>query len=96
MQIQIRFVGSMRNLAGTAEKSVELPEGSTLMTLFDQLRQMLPEAFISRIIHPDLMNKESLSTLITINRKSVSGQEFLEYLLEDGDSIAFVPPMEGG
>jgi len=96
MKIQIRFAGSMRNLAGTNEMSLELTEGSTIMILIDRLCQILPDEFITGILKPALFNENALSTLITINRKAISGQEFLETLLEDGDSIAFVPPMEGG
>ena len=96
MRIEIRFAGSLRHLAGTSEMDVNLPENSSIKTLFDHLQDHLPDEFITQIIKPAHLNENAISTLITINRKTVPGQNLLEYMLEEDDSIAFVPPMEGG
>lgn len=81
MQIRLLFFASYRDLAGSGEISVELPQASTVTTLIDEIRgrghgfARLPER-----------------PAVAVNREYAP----LDRTLEEGDEVAFLPPVAGG
>lgn len=81
MTIQALFFASYRELLGTSELSVELPESVTVAGMVARLRAMgdglagLPEV-----------------PVVAVNEEYAS----LGTVLRDGDVVAFIPPVAGG
>lgn len=81
MKIQVLFFGVAKDVAGTAEATVEMGPGATVQALFDHLAAQYPA-----------LNEMSKSLVLAVNRKFVPRTQ----LLADGDEVAFMPPVSGG
>ena len=81
MNVRVQFFSHLKDVVGGSDKSVAVPEGATVA---DLLTVLYAE-------HPRLREWDS-SILIG------AGVEFVErsYLLEVGDDIAIMPPVQGG
>ena len=95
MSVHVRFAGSMRELAGCQQIDVELVQGDNLRNLLVKLNRKLPAQFVTQIIQP-ILNAKSNITILMLNQKHIHYPDELKQLLDDGDVIVFVPPMEGG
>jgi molybdopterin converting factor subunit 1 len=81
MQILILFFASYRDLLGTGEMSLTLPEGTSVSGLVAELRG-LGESFQALPPFP----------VVAVNEEYCSDDR----VLEDGDIVAFIPPVAGG
>lgn len=81
MTVRARFFATFRDLVGTAATDVELPDGATVADLVQALRSR-GEPYAS--LPPD--------SPVAVNR-SWAGPDAG---LEDGDEVAFLPPVAGG
>lgn len=79
--IRVLFFGMLKDVAGVAETTADLPEGAQAGDVF--------EYFAAR--HPDL-NKHSHSTVMALNQRYAARTD----RVQDGDEIAFLPPVSGG
>jgi molybdopterin converting factor subunit 1 len=78
--IQVRFFARLRELAGHETEALQMPPGSRLEDVYDHLRGK----------HPTLPPRESV--------RAALNQEFADWTstVEDGDEVAFIPPVSGG
>jgi molybdopterin converting factor subunit 1 len=81
VQVRTLFFASLRDLAGTGESLVELPEGSSVADLL---------AVISR--EQVELGPLGAAAAVAVNQV-YSGPETI---LEEGDEVAFIPPVAGG
>ena len=81
MTIKVLFFASCRDLIGTGEREMTLPDGATVMDLISKLA--LEQARFTDLA-PSLM--------ISINQAYVER----DAKLQDGDEVAFIPPVSGG
>ena len=81
MNVRVLYFATLRDLAGTREEQIGLPDDSTVADL---------KALLTRK-HPDLSRAHS-SMLVSINREFA----FEEDILHDGDEVAIFPPVSGG
>lgn len=83
MSVSVRtlFFAAYRDLLGTESADVELPDGATVADLVRSLRSR-GEPYASLPEDPP----------VAVNRSYVSS----EHALEDGDEVAFLPPVAGG
>jgi molybdopterin converting factor subunit 1 len=81
MQIRVLFFASYREILGTGELTLDLPEPSTVSELLLELWSR-GEPYASLPAAP----------VVAVNREFAS----LETPLEGGDEVAFVPPVAGG
>lgn len=95
MKINIRFTGQLRILANRRSMVASLPEGASLRTLLEQLCQEMPVEFNEKVC-AFMLNQNAPLTLILVNHNPLQNSSDLEKPLAEGDTIAFVPPMEGG
>ncbi len=83
MKVQVRYFASLREALGAAE-AVEVPEGSTLSGLREQLRQSSPR-------HAAALARGRAVRCALDQR--LCGEEVA---LAEGAEVAFFPPVTGG
>ncbi len=80
MRVAVRFFAMFRERAGVAHTEVEMPDGSSPAQLLEHLRSQFPS-----------LPSES-PVLMAVNSEYVSE----EAVLQEGDEVAFIPPVSGG
>jgi molybdopterin synthase sulfur carrier subunit len=83
MKLQVRYFASLREALGHAE-SVELPAGSTLAALRDQLLASSPQ-------HADVLAR-SRTVRCALNQTMADEST----VVPEGAEVAFFPPVTGG
>ena len=81
MRVRVLFFGQLKDIAGCAEDSAEVAPGATLADVFRYYAARFPR----------LAALES-STVLARNQRFVSRST----ALEEGDEVAFLPPVSGG
>ena len=81
MRVSVRFFAMFRERAGVSHTEVELPDGASPAQLLVQLRSRFPS-----------LPSEDSPVLMAVNSEYVSE----EAVLQDGDEVAFIPPVSGG
>ena len=81
MVVKVLFFASCRDLVGTPEASVSLPDCARVTDLLARLAEE----------HPRLQEMEA-SLMVSVNRAYVDRTR----RLSDGDEVAFIPPVSGG
>lgn len=81
MKIHVQFFSRLRELAGVSEMEIEVPAGSTSADLLELLYLRTPA-----------LREWDQSILIA------AGVEFVgrDYILQPGDQISIMPPVQGG
>ncbi len=80
MRIAVRFFAMFRERAGVSHTEVELPDGASPAQLLAHLRSLFPSL------------PSDSPVLMAVNSEYVSE----EAVLQDGDEVAFIPPVSGG
>lgn len=81
MRIRVRLFAIQRELAGTREVPLDLPDGSTVAAAWDALVDIYPALAPGR-------------TSVRFARNGAYADEATE--LADGDEVAMIPPVSGG
>lgn len=81
MKVRVRCFAAVREIVGTGELVVDLPEGGTVMQLLDQIRCQFPR-----------LEGLAGSLLFSVNREYASTDK----RLAAGDEVALIPPVSGG
>jgi molybdopterin converting factor subunit 1 len=81
MKVKTRFFAAIKDIVGTSEVELDLPPGTTAGALFQRYCQR----------HPALQRYAD-NTMISINLEFVPP----DTRLNEGDEIAFIPPVSGG
>ena len=81
MRIKVLFFGLLKDICGTAEDSLNLPEGSAAGAVFDSYAARFPK-----------LTSMSGSIVLARNHEFAARSE----LLADGDEVALLPPVSGG
>ena len=81
MKVRTKFFAAIKDIVGTPEVELELPDGITAGDLFQQYCQQ----------HTPL-SRYANNTMISVNLEFVPP----ETRLHEGDEIAFIPPVSGG
>ena len=81
MKIRVLFFASFREIVGSASLSLTVDEKCTTQSLFELLCEM----------HPQLrLGADQVSVAVNKNYVSAASP------LNDGDEVAFLPPISGG
>ena len=80
MRVAVRFFAMYRERAGVSHTEVDLPDGVSPALLLAHLRSEYPSL------------PKDAPVLIAVNSEYVSD----EAVLQDGDEVAFIPPVSGG
>ncbi len=80
MKIQVLFFASIRDLAGSGERTLDF-SGGTVSDVLSQLQQQIPEL----VPHMSRMQ-------IAVNEEYAERDR----VLQEGDTLALIPPVSGG
>jgi molybdopterin converting factor small subunit len=81
MRVRIVFYSYFKDLTGCAQWTEDMPPGSTISDLIQQLHARFPK-----------LTPMQRSTLIAVGVEYQTGQ----YLLNDNDEVSLFPPVQGG
>jgi molybdopterin converting factor subunit 1 len=81
MKIHVKFFAILRERAGIAEATMELPAGSTVSDLWQGLKKDYPK-----------LDVPGIRLLYAVNQSYVTP----DHELADRDEVVFVPPVSGG
>ena len=81
MKATVKFFAALREMIGARELSLEVADGQTVHGLFRELCARFPR----------LADYDS-SLFYSVNAEYVPP----DYALQDGDEVAFIPPVSGG
>ena len=81
MRVTVRLFARLREIAGAAELSRELPAGATIRDLWRQLAVEFPSL---------AQYERSISTAVNAEYAR------MDHVLRAGDEVAFLPPVSGG
>lgn len=80
MRVKVRYYASFRDMTGKAEEWLEVPEGITVLGIRDHVR----------CLYDKIARKDQV--LVAVNGSFTS----LYRVIEEGDDVAFFPPVSGG
>jgi molybdopterin synthase catalytic subunit len=81
MKVRVKFFAILRERAGSAETTKELPAGSTVADLWRALQRDYPK-----------LDVPGIRLLYAVNQSYVGP----EHKLADHDEVVFIPPVSGG
>lgn len=81
MKVRLLFFAVLRDVVGTGERELELGEGTTAGDVWQSLRHSYTK--LAAYTQPPL---------VAINESYAAA----DAVLEDGDELAFIPPVAGG
>jgi molybdopterin converting factor subunit 1 len=81
MKVRVRCFAAAREIVGTGELVVDLPEGSTLIQLLDRIQGQFPR-----------LQGLAGSLLFSVNREYAPSDK----RLSADDEVALIPPVSGG
>jgi molybdopterin synthase catalytic subunit len=81
MLVRVLFFGALRDVVGRAEERLQLEQGIDVGRLFARYAERFPA-----------LARHQASLLYSRNQEFVGGEE----PLEEGDEVAFLPPVSGG
>ena len=81
MQVNVQYLGMLREIAGREGEPVDVPELTPLSELYSALQQRIPQ--LQQFRH---------AIALAVNCEYSGG----ETILRDGDEVALIPPVSGG
>ncbi|MEM2249778.1 MAG: MoaD/ThiS family protein [Candidatus Bathyarchaeia archaeon] len=94
MKVNVRFVGSFRNITKKDKITLELSEGVQLKEAVKQIIEKFPN--MERALIDQELGDPRPNALIIVNDREISVLKGLETVLKDGDEVVFVPVSHGG
>jgi len=93
MNISIEIAFSFKRELDSGYRSLELPDGATVLDAFHRLSERFPK-LRGRILDDAGSVLKHVTALI--NGENVQYRQGFASLLEDGDRLSILPPMGGG
>jgi MoaE-MoaD fusion protein len=81
MRVRVLFFGILKDVVGEAAGDLELPEGASLDTVFQDFAARFPQ-----------LRQMARSIVVARNREFADSS----VRIQDGDEVAFLPPVSGG
>lgn len=81
MRVTVRLFARLRDIAGTAELTRDVPPGATVSTVWAELSEEFPG-----------MADYARSMSVAVNADYAR----MDHTVSDGDEVAFLPPVSGG
>ena len=93
MPLTLKFIGSLRQISGKTQLTVDFQEGMSLKDLIAEISREMPQ--LDKAFRDQLDDSRS-NALVLINGREISVLNGLESTLNDGDEIVFIPVVHGG
>ena len=93
LRVRVRYFTTLRDLAWSAEEEIDLEADASLARLIARVAARHGKAARDYLYHHD---KVDPSIYFLVNGKSAKVLSGLDTKLEEGDSVAIVPPIGGG
>ena len=93
MPLTLKFIGSLRQISGKTQLTVNFQEGMSLKDLITKISREMPQ--LDKALS-DQLNDSRSNALVLINGREISVLNGLETKLNDGDEIVFIPVVHGG
>ena len=93
MKLRVQYMAQLRTVIGQSEEEIELPDGTNLAGLLNQLANTHSAAkshFVTEIGHA------RPSLLIVLNDSAVSARDAATTALNSNDVVTLLPPIAGG
>lgn len=81
MKVKVRFLAYYRELAGTGEIALEMPEDATVASLVDEILLQFPR-----------LDEHRGELIVSVNKRHATGH----LALREGDEAVLLPPAVGG
>ena len=81
MRINVRLFARLRDIVGAGEIARQVPEGATVRSVWDELTGEFPDLRAYR---------ETISAAVNAEYSRMDAP------VDDGDEVAFLPPVSGG
>lgn len=81
MNVRVRLFATLRQQAGWAQQSIELPDGATLADALAAVDRAVPT-----------LNLPRRTVYVAVNQEYARGAQ----VLREGDEVAIFPPVSGG
>lgn len=94
MKVNVKFIGLLRLALGRWNAEISLPEGATVGETIDALAKKYGEEFKNLVY--DGRGEIRKSLIFMINEKNINTISGFKTALEDGDTLAILPPVGGG
>jgi MoaD family protein len=91
--LTLKFIGSLRQISGKTQLTVNFQEGMSLKDLITKISREMPQ--LDKALS-DQLNDSRSNALVLINGREISVLNGLETKLNDGDEIVFIPVVHGG
>ena len=94
--ISVEFLAALRIFTNERRVDIELPEGSTIAVVLEELHQRYgsEDGKEGRIF--DTMNGVSPALIVLVNGTNIKNMDGIDTVVQDGDVVACVPIMAGG
>ncbi len=93
MPLTLKFIGSLRQISGKTQLTVNFQDGMSLKDLITKISLEMPQ--LDKALS-DQLNDSRSNALVLINGREISVLNGLETKLNDGDEIVFIPVVHGG
>ena len=94
MKIEVKFFTSLREITGKKVDEIQLQSVITVEELLTLLSEKYGKKFRDYIYDKEGKIKGFMSFIL--NGKNINNMQGLHTKLQDGDVIAFIPPIGGG
>ena len=93
VNVRVKFFTTLRELTGKAEETVNLPKGSTVGNLLDELSRRYGPKFVEYVFDKGEVKPY---LIVMVNGKSINALDGLKTVLEENSTVAILPPAGGG
>ncbi|HIE97769.1 MAG: MoaD/ThiS family protein [Fuerstiella sp.] len=94
MKVAIQFEAQLRQVAGTGNVDIDVPEGSSVLTALQQVAASSNEGLRDRVFSQKGILQASV--LVFVNDQPVPSQSANAHVLSAGDTVLLLPPISGG
>ncbi len=95
MKVKVRSIGLVRQVLGSAELEIEVPLGTSIPGLMNQLAELKGEKFAALAVQPEKPTAYA-PLRVVVNGRDVGAAQQGERLLADGDDVLIFLPIAGG